>query len=602
VPQEAREEEIEVEKEEAQRRPRRQTLMFFVYLRGREGHPGAARTTEDAAQHGCVATAMRRVAKSAILGCAAVATGLLLTATAASAAAPSHEFLFALEGGLKEPGHVVVPPPEGEFEDPCGVAVDSVGDLYVSDYYHHTIDVYGPFREYLTQIRDTDPDGPCNLAVDATGDVYVNNWRRDVVRFAPSEFPPTEATRYGPEAVIDHPTATGARSTGVALDPATGTLYVDDRTEIAVYEAAALAEAEPQPTRTLGLGLLGQGYGIAVSDFPATAGEIYVPDAATDTVLVLSPTGSLITELGGAGTPQRGFVSLLDSAVAIDPNDGHLLVADDTEPGLETPAGVVDEFNAAGDYRDQLPHAIVDAGPSALAVDAAGNVYATSGNSEGGAVLGFGPTGPAHLLSVAVAGAGSGSVTSEPTGIDCAGACAAEFAAGEEVLLTAIPASGSAFAGWSGCDRSTAARCDVSLGADRQVSAEFEPAPVPAASAASPEGGPAPQPAAAQPPAEPAAIVLRQLGGGGGSALLSVAVPGTGTLSIHGALVRGLHRKLAVGSHRLRLVLNPAGARSLRDRGRLVARLAVSFQPPQGTTVTSEARVDYRAQPRRGGP
>lgn len=543
---------------------------------------------------------MSAVRPRALAVAAAGLAALVLAAAAQGAPAPSHEFLFALEGGLKEPGHMVVPPPEGEFEDACGVAVDPAGDLYVSDYYHHTIDVYSHFREYLTQIRDPDPDGPCNLAVDAAGDVYVNNWRRDVIRFAPSEFPPTEATRYGPETVIDHPTAAGARSTGVALDPATGTLYVDDRTDVAVYEAAALAEAEPRPSRTLGLGLLGQGYGIAVSDFPATAGEIYVPDAATDTVLVLSPAGSLITELDGAGTPQRGFISLLDSAVAVDPTDGHLLVADDTGPGLETPAGVVDEFNPAGDYRGQLPHAIVDAGPSALAVDAAGNVYATSGNSEGSAVLGFGPTGPAHLLTVTVAGAGSGAVTSEPAGIDCGGACAAEFAAGEEVLLTAIPGPGSAFIGWSGCDRATDARCNITLGADRQVVAEFGPAPLAAVLGSADAAGSAE--AAAPAAAAPLSLTFHQDGGGGRAAIVAAEVPGAGILSIRGALVQPLRRRIEAGSNRLRLVLNPAGIRALRRRGRLVARLEVSFRIAGGEPpITSESRATYHARPDQEG-
>jgi DNA-binding beta-propeller fold protein YncE len=425
---------------------------------------------------------VRRVALVLVL----VASALSAAVPSAAAATASHPFLFTLEGGSEGSLGFPIPPPEGEFEDACGVAVDFAGDIYVSDYFHRAIDVFNFLGEYVTQIQDPDPDGPCNLAVDQEGNVYVNNWRRDVVRFAPSEFPPTEATAYGAPTVLDFPTAPGARSTGVFLDPESGDLYVDDRTYVAVYGAATLGETEPEPTKTIGLGVLGSGYGVAVSDFPATQGDVYVPDAATGTVRVFDSTGLQTGELEGAGTPQHGFESLLDSDVAIDQGDGHVFVADDTEPGLESPAAVVDEFNAPGEYRGQLPHAIADAQPSAIAM-AGGDVLVTSGNSEAAVVFGFGPTEPAHRLAVKLQGAGEGRVVSEPAGISCGTACAAEYDVGQEVILTAIPASGSAFTAWTGCDHSTGGRCKVVLGSDRTVSAEFEPA----AAAAPPSAAPA---------------------------------------------------------------------------------------------------------------
>ncbi|MGN6254352.1 MAG: InlB B-repeat-containing protein [Solirubrobacterales bacterium] len=405
-----------------------------------------------------------------------LAAMVLLAPAPAGAAVPSHSPLFTLTGKFEN--GAPVPPPEGEFEDACGVAVDSEGDLYVSDYYHRTIDVYGPFQEYLTQIQDPEPDGPCTLAVDVAGNVYVNDWRRDVIRFAPDEFPPSENMAYGEPTVVDFPTAVGARATGVFLDPASGDLYVDDRTYVAVYEAAALAEPEPEPTRIVGLGSIGQGYGIAVSDFPATEGDIYVPEAATGTLRVFDSSGVAIGELDGAGTPQHGFVSLLDSNVAIDQSDGHVFVADDLEPGFESPAVAVDEFNAEGEYRGQLPGSFLDAQPSALAVDAKGDVFVTSGNTEGAAIYGFGPTEPAHRLEVKLLGSGEGTVSSQPSGISCSSACAAEYAVGEEIVLTAIPAPGSAFTSWTGCNRTAGGRCTVILGSDRTVSAEFGPAPI----------------------------------------------------------------------------------------------------------------------------
>jgi hypothetical protein len=57
---------------------------------------------------------------------------------------------------------------------------------------------------------------------------------------------------------------------------------------------------------------------------------------------------------------------------------------------------------------------------------------------------------PSFILTVARAGSGSGTVTSSPTGIDCGSACAWSYASGPVMTLTATPAAGSIFTGWTG--------------------------------------------------------------------------------------------------------------------------------------------------------
>src|SRR5262249_3679998 len=58
---------------------------------------------------------------------------------------------------------------------------------------------------------------------------------------------------------------------------------------------------------------------------------------------------------------------------------------------------------------------------------------------------------PARVAVTAVgAGAGSGTVTSAPAGITCGVTCSATFPSGSSVVLTATPAAGSVFSGWSG--------------------------------------------------------------------------------------------------------------------------------------------------------
>src|SRR5437588_850707 len=84
-----------------------------------------------------------------------------------------------------------------------------------------------------------------------------------------------------------------------------------------------------------------------------------------------------------------------------------------------------------------------------------------------------------HRLSVIVQG--KGRVTSSPGGLDCdSSTCAADFAAGTSVTLTATADSGFSFAGW-GTDCSGGGDCTVTLSKDATVYANFvvQPPPLP---------------------------------------------------------------------------------------------------------------------------
>ncbi len=61
-----------------------------------------------------------------------------------------------------------------------------------------------------------------------------------------------------------------------------------------------------------------------------------------------------------------------------------------------------------------------------------------------------GQVGSFYNLAISKAGTGTGTVTSNPEGIDCGSACDTDFAENTVVTLTATPALGSTFAGWSG--------------------------------------------------------------------------------------------------------------------------------------------------------
>ena len=80
-------------------------------------------------------------------------------------------------------------------------------------------------------------------------------------------------------------------------------------------------------------------------------------------------------------------------------------------------------------------------------------------------------------LTVVPAGSGSGTVTSSPAGIDCGSSCSASFDEGTVVTLTATPAAGSTFTGWSGGGCSGTGACQVRMSAAESVTATFDAVP-----------------------------------------------------------------------------------------------------------------------------
>jgi subtilisin family serine protease len=78
---------------------------------------------------------------------------------------------------------------------------------------------------------------------------------------------------------------------------------------------------------------------------------------------------------------------------------------------------------------------------------------------------------PAFPVTVTRSGSGAGTVTGDQ--IDCGNVCSAPFGRGASVSLTAAPAQGSAFAGWSGACTGTG-RCALAVSSPLTVQARFE--------------------------------------------------------------------------------------------------------------------------------
>ena len=75
-------------------------------------------------------------------------------------------------------------------------------------------------------------------------------------------------------------------------------------------------------------------------------------------------------------------------------------------------------------------------------------------------------------LTVTTDGPGAGTVTSAPAGINCGTDCSESYAENTVVSLTASPAAGSSFAGWSGACSGTDS-CSVTMDVETSVTATF---------------------------------------------------------------------------------------------------------------------------------
>jgi hypothetical protein len=110
-----------------------------------------------------------------------------------------------------------------------------------------------------------------------------------------------------------------------------------------------------------------------------------------------------------------------------------------------------------------------------------GTFSGVTGQFSSGWTFGYQPTYGSNYAALEVGarlalrktGPGSGTISSSPSGINCGADCAALFFGDATVTLSAHPAGGSAFGGWSGACTGSASTCQVTMSQARTVSARF---------------------------------------------------------------------------------------------------------------------------------
>ncbi len=327
----------------------------------------------------------RAVGLAGVLVAAAV-FGLLVICAAASADV-GHPFAARLTEA----------PPGTALSEPVAVAVDHVtGDVFVGDAETEVVDVFAATGAYVTQFGEgLEASG---VAVDeASGDVLVSSGSVVAV------FRPTGSGSYelvSEWSGVSTPAGSfGAEVSGVAVDDSTsasdphaGDVYVVDTAKDTVYvfkPRATGSEEEAQEAvyvSSLSGGRLEEPNGVAVD---SATGEVYVADSVSGVVDVYGSSGAYEKKLMGVGSPNGSFLGREGeegnvSSVAIEEGTGDVYVA-------EAERHAVSQFGGGGEWLGWVadtPSGLLSE-PRGVAIAANGEVYVADAGTE--ALDVFGP-------------------------------------------------------------------------------------------------------------------------------------------------------------------------------------------------------------------
>ena len=224
------------------------------------------------------------------------------------------------------------------------------------------------------------------------------------------------------------------------------------------------------------------GYAVAVSGDTAVIGAYQDDDTASNSgsAYVFVRSGTTWSQQAKLTASDAAASDYFGYSVAVDGNTAVIGASlDDDDGSTSGSAYVFVRIGAAWSQQAKLTTsdaAAYDKVGYAVAVSGDTAVIGANGNDDGGDTSGSAyvfALSPPPTLTVSLAGAGSGSVTSNPVGINCGSDCTEDFAEDTVVTLTATPHTGSTFSGWSGACTNSSGVCVVTMAVAKSVTATF---------------------------------------------------------------------------------------------------------------------------------
>ncbi len=382
-----------------------------------------------------------------------------------------------------------VPAAQVQLNNPGGAAVDPItGDVLIADPFSHRIWRLTAATGLMTTFGGTGVAGfngdgfpaaatelnsPGLVAFDpTTGDVILLDGGNGRIRRVAAATGLVSTIAGGGTGAGENIPAMTARIYGgaFAVDPTTGDIYLAESSTANRVRRVAKAT-----------GLIATVAGVWAPSFngdniPATSaylnspsgvaidpnsGDLYIADSNNYRIRRVAASSGIITTVAGTGSgayngediPATSAQIGVVAGVAFDPATGDLLITDvfngrvrrvsATTGLIATIAGT----GAQGFNGDNIPATTAQLSlPIAVTVHpiTGAVIISDSGNDRIRSVA------PIYTLALTLSGPGAGTVVSAPNGVACPGDCTEGYASGTVVTLSASPAGGSTFAGWSG--------------------------------------------------------------------------------------------------------------------------------------------------------
>lgn len=379
----------------------------------------------------------------------------------------SHGSVTVIDGATNSTTTVADP----NANAPAYVAVNSVTNkIYVANVFSGNVTVIDGATNSTTTVTDPNAAGlvPAAVAVNAvTNKIYVANNSRAGPN--PGSVTVIDGATNSTTTITDPNAVT---SVAVAVNPVTNKIYVANEGDYPGpnHGNVTVIDGATNSTTTIAI------------DPNALAPQSVAVDQTSNKIYVAAANDSALTGIGGVtvidGTTNsistvKDPNAMFPQAVIVDSVTNTIYVANQgcflDDACINR--GSVTVINGATSSVTTIIDPNVS-NPTGLALDPTTDKIYVAGLNV--IVIDGGATPTTHILSLLLPGIGSGTVTSNPPGINCMTSCTASFVAGTAVSLTASPASGSRFSGWSTNCTGTAA-CDLTMTSDDFVTATFGP-------------------------------------------------------------------------------------------------------------------------------